>query len=162
MLISKNKVVNAIWLDSSKSVVQVTLEDPKSKVRFVEVIPASEDEQDWRDLLSKMTPDQIEASTKEFAQAVRQEEERVLVAYAKEQGLIYDPSKYTPNTKLNINFIFDLPENQAGTDFLFELKLRVFDLEQVAGSDNQELKKKIRNAESPIEVLYLAGKFLYE
>jgi hypothetical protein len=81
---------------------------------------------------------------------------------AKQQGLIYDPGTYQPNSKLSIDAIFDLPEGSTGQDFLFELKLRVFDLRPVADSDNSEYKKKIRDATSPIEVLYWAGKFLYE
>ena len=45
---------------------------------------------------------------------------------------------------------------------LFNTKLKIFDLPQVTQSTNSELKKKLREAKTPLESLYIAGKFLYE
>jgi hypothetical protein len=45
---------------------------------------------------------------------------------------------------------------------LFNLKVKIFDLPQVSSSTNSELKKKLRETKTPLEALYVAGKFLYE
>ena len=42
------------------------------------------------------------------------------------------------------------------------LKVKIFDLPQVSSSTNSELKKKLRETKTPLEALYVAGKFLYE
>jgi hypothetical protein len=47
-------------------------------------------------------------------------------------------------------------------DLLFNIKLKIFDLPKVTQSNNTELKKKLREAKTPLESLYIAGKFLNE
>ena len=42
------------------------------------------------------------------------------------------------------------------------IKLKIFDLPEVVNSSNSELKSKLRQATTPLEALYVAGKFLYE
>ena len=73
-----------------------------------------------------------------------------------------DPAITNPQEKLVVDNLFNPPEGITGTDLLFNLKLKIFDLPAVTQSTNSELKKKLREAKTPLESLYIAGKFLYE
>jgi hypothetical protein len=61
-----------------------------------------------------------------------------------------------------VDHLFSPPTGDTGTDLLFNIKSKIFDLPAVTQSTNTELKKKLREAKTPLESLYVAGKFLYE
>jgi hypothetical protein len=81
---------------------------------------------------------------------------------ATEYGLVYDPNAANRETVASYEQIFNPPEGDEGTDLLFNIKLKIFDLPQVVDSDNAELKRELREAETPLKALYVAGKFLFE
>jgi hypothetical protein len=81
---------------------------------------------------------------------------------ATKHGLIYDPAAIDPQNKLTLDHLFNPPEGKVGMDLLFNIKLKIFDLPEVMQSNNNELKKKLREAKTPLESLYIAGKFLNE
>jgi len=162
MIDFSHDILKVAYTDANKTHVEITMGNPEDKKLYVHFLPCTEENPDWQDLLTRVSIDQIEEMTKTHFEGLQKIHEEELVDFAKKNGLIYDPAQYTPNSKLNIDYIFNLPETEVGIDFLFELKLRVFDIEQIVQSDNQEWKKKIRDSNSPIEVMYWAGKFLYE
>lgn len=112
-------------------------------------------------ILKHFTVEEIIANTKEHDAEVRRSINDMYAEIAKEQGLIYDPGTYHPSSKINIDNFFKLPEGNAGQQFLFELKKRALEQDSVSKSTN-EYKDKIRNASSPLEVLYWTGKISYE
>jgi len=88
--------------------------------------------------------------------------ESIVKDVATKYGLIYDPAVTNPQDKLTVDHLFNPPEGDVGMDLLFNIKLKIFDLPAVTQSTNVELKKKLREAKTPLESLYIAGKFLYE
>lgn len=162
MLDFSHDILKVVYTNGAKHHVEIIMGDPKTKEMYVHFMPCREDHPEWRDLLSRVSVDEIEEMTKDHRKLLIQNEQEALIAAAKEQGLVYEAGQRTPNSISSLDYIFNLPDTEIGTDFLFELKLRVFDMEQVMQSDNKEWKKKIRDSSSPIEVMYWAGKFLYE
>ena len=41
-------------------------------------------------------------------------------------------------------------------------ELKIFELDAVTKSENDSLKKELREADSPLKALYIAGKFMFE
>jgi hypothetical protein len=158
------KFLTVRFTDPSQQYVEAVWEDSKTKEARLYVSDFFNlNDNITRAITRQFTLDDIIEKTKEADNIIRREMNEVLIEAAKQRGLIYEPGSTTlPNTKLSINAIFDLPEGSSGQNFLFELKSRVFELQVIADSKNVEYKQKIRDATSPIEVLYWAGKFLYE
>jgi len=81
---------------------------------------------------------------------------------ALDYGLVYDPNAEQDASAHSVDHIFEPPEGDDGTDLLFNIKLKIFDMEQVVNSEDDDLKKELREADTPLKALYVAGKFLFE
>jgi hypothetical protein len=147
---SSKNIINAIWLDEgTKEYSEVAVvTDLKDKI--------------YQKLLEKFTPDEISTMTDQKHKEEASQFEYIVKDIAKKYNLIYDPTTANPEDKLNLDHIFNPTNDDVGTDLLFNLKIKIFDLPEIQKSENSELKKKLREAKTPLESLYIAGKFLYE
>jgi tRNA splicing endonuclease len=116
----------------------------------------------YRQLLETFSIDEIATMTDQKAKEQAAAFETICKDIAQKYNLVYDPSKATPQQSLDLTQLFAPPEGERGADLLFNIKLNVFDLPQVSDSDDAALKKRLREAKTPLEALYIAGKFLYE
>ena len=116
----------------------------------------------YKKLLETFTTDEISTMTDQKHKNQAASFELVVKDIAKKYGLIYDPAITNPQDKLTLDHLFTPTNDSVGTDLLFNLKVKIFDLPQVSSSTNSELKKKLRETKTPLEALYVAGKFLYE
>ena len=149
-LSSNRNWLTAIWLN----------EDDNTYLQLN--IQADLESENYRKLLEDFSVDEIATMTDEFAK----EEAEGFTAFVKElaleNGLLYNPEGQDGIEKLLLDHIFEPPENEIGTDLLFNIKLKIFDITAVVESENAELKKALREAKTPLEAFYIAGKFLYE
>lgn len=106
------------------------------------------------DEISNMTAQRHEVDAATFTTFVKQ--------MALDNGLVYDPNAAEQMDRLTVDHIFNPTPDDISTDFLFNLKIKIFDLPEVEGSTNAALKKELREAQDPLKSLYVAGKFLYE
>jgi hypothetical protein len=162
MLNKDHKVLAAIFGNPEQTIIRAEIEDGKNQEVY-EITTSSIDGDPvlWDAITDQLSLEQIAEQTREHIARQRQFFAETIAQYAMDNNMIYDPGKWNPNTKLSIDHIFTLPDGDAGSDFLFELKLRVFDLPTVAESADQSIKVAIREAESPLEVFYHAGKILF-
>jgi phage pi2 protein 07 len=116
----------------------------------------------YQKLLETFNLQQIKNMTNEEREIQKQNFLSLVQELAVENGMVYDPENANNDNKLRVDHIFELPEGEFGEEFLFNLKLRVFDMDEVMNSEDADLKKKLREAKTPLESLYIAGKFLYE
>ena len=111
----------------------------------------------FKNLLKIYTLDQIEEDTIEFGKQIRED----IVAFHKQ--LIEDGQVSTPNNvedngaRVNedlIEFVCKYNEKQdEHSESLFELKLAIFDIEEIADSSDDTLKESIRVAKTPYELI---------
>jgi len=126
------------------------------------IIPVDLEDKNYQKLLETFDLDQIKKMSKEDREVARENFLEVIKEVSEKYGLIYDPDNADINNRLKIQDIFELPSGEFGEELLFNIKLNIFEMEEVSHSDNDVLKKELRDATSPMQCFYIAGKFLYE
>ena len=152
---SKKDIIEAIWMwddlvESEESPylqvqVEVDLEDPN-----------------YITLLDTFTTDEISTMTDQFSKEEEENFKNFVKEMATEFGLLYDPNADRDASAYSIDHIFESPEGDEGTDLLFNIKLKIFEMDEVVNSENDDLKKELREATTPLKAFYIAGKFLFE
>jgi hypothetical protein len=162
MNLDKGKFINAVFASSKKKLILAIWQDNETKQQHEIAIETDLNNKMYVKLLETFTTDEISTMTDQKRKHAAKSWELVVKDIAVKYGLIYDPSSTNPQDKLVIDHLFNPPEGEAGMELLFNTKLKIFDLPEVTQSSNTELKKKLREAKTPLESLYIAGKFLYE
>jgi hypothetical protein len=162
MNLDKGKFINALFASSKKKLILAIWQDNETKQQHEIAIETDLNNKMYVKLLETFTTDEISTMTDQKRKHAAKSWELVVKDIALKYGLIYDPSSTNPQDKLVIDHLFNPPEGEAGMELLFNTKLKIFDLTEVTQSSNTELKKKLREAKTPLESLYIAGKFLYE
>ena len=158
-----DRISYATWANDQRTEVTVYFNPSgKQSEEIVEMsLMAEAADPDFQLLLKRFSVDEISFFTNQDEEAATAAMHAVVKAYADYNGLVYDPSKEDPKSALNLDMLFDLPDTTQGQDFLFEVKLRAFDVPEISAA-SQDVKIAIREANTPIKVMYLVGKYLYE
>lgn len=147
---SRKQLIEALWHDETENkMIAITLETDLENPNYVK-------------LLETFSTDEISTMTDQFTRSEALNFELFVKDMAQKYGLLYDPNVKDQNKSLNIDAIFSPVEGEAGTDLLFNIKLKIFEMQEVLNSNNTDLKKKLREASTPLEAFYIAGKFLFE
>jgi hypothetical protein len=162
MNLDKGKFINAVFASSKKKLILAIWQDNETKQQHEVAIETDLNNKMYVRLLETFTTDEISIMTDQKRKHAAKSWELIVKDIAEKYSLIYDPSATNPQDKLVIDHLFNPPEGEAGMELLFNTKLKIFDLPEVTQSTNTELKKKLREAKTPLESLYIAGKFLYE
>jgi hypothetical protein len=162
MNLGSGKFIHAVFASSKKKLILAIWQDNETKQQHEVAIETDLESKMYLKLLETFTTDEISTMTDQKRKHASKTWELIVKDIAEKYGLIYDPSAANPQDKLIIDHLFNPPEGEAGMELLFNTKLKIFDLPQVTQSTNSELKKKLREAKTPLESLYIAGKFLYE
>jgi hypothetical protein len=162
MNLDKGKFINALFASSKKKLILAIWQDNETKQQHEIAIETDLNNKMYVKLLETFTTDEISTMTDQKRKHAAKSWELVVKDIALKYGLIYDPSSTNPQDKLVIDHLFNPPEGEAGMELLFNTKLKIFDLPEVTQSSNTELKKKLSEARTPLESLYIAGKFLNE
>lgn len=166
MILEDGEFIDACFTDDTKSAVEATWHDFGVDRYYSVFIDVDLKDTNYQKLLEKFNLKQIKNNTFERDAAEREAYLSLVQASALKSGLLYDPNNEDVSNRLNVDHLFELPEGMIGEEFLFNLKLRIFDMHEVmnceVNEENSKLKTKLREAKTPIECLYLAGKFLYE
>jgi hypothetical protein len=150
----KDNFLNAYFIDNERQNIEIlsTSEDKQSVVN--NIIPYDVKHPYFIALSKVCNVDQIHENTYNKKKKEREIFEQKVIEIAKRDGLLLD------NTKIDSNYfstvikaIFTESEN---TDHIFALKLALFELNEIKDSTNEELKKKLRQAKTKIEVLQTA------
>ena len=119
-------------------------------------------DKNYRRLLETFSVDEISTMTDQHAKeenAIFQEHVKKI---AEDYGMIYNPDAENNHYAQSVDMIFEPQSGDVGEEFLFDLKLKIFEMEEVVNSDNEDLQTELREADSPLKALYIAGKFLFE
>lgn len=147
---SKKDVIEALWFnEQDSSYHQIAVSTDLENAAYVK-------------LLETFTTDEISTMTNQFAKEEAENFKLFVKNMAVDYGLLYDPNAANRESAQSIDHIFTPPEGDEGTDLLFNIKLKIFDMQQVIDSDNNDLKRQLREADTPLKALYIGGKFLFE
>ena len=121
------------------------------------------DDEIWKILQQTFTLDDISKMTILKKEAETEAYKYILTKYAEEQGYYYDVNEQNWDEKI-FTYLLDFSNegNALPEEWLFDLKLRIFDMPEVIASDKDEILNDIRIAENPIKAIYALGKILYE
>ncbi len=148
--------IEAIWYNEN------VLDDKESPYISI-AIPVDLEDSLYVKLLETFTTDQIHGMTKDYLSEEEETFKIFVKKIAEDEGLIFDPNAEKNNNQSHsIDHIFEPPEGDEGTDLLFNIKLKIFDIPSVVDSENTELKRQLREADTPLKALYICGKFLFE
>lgn len=162
MKLEKGKFTHAVFANDKKDLIRALWQDEATKQHYEYTMETDLNNDMYQKLLETYSPNEIAIMTEQQHKRSRAMYETFLKNVGVKYGLLYDPAALDPQEKLNIDHLFHLPEGTDGSDLLFNIKIKVFDLPAVTNSDNKDLKKRLREAKTPLEALYIAGKFLYE
>lgn len=151
---SQKDTIEALWLDTFG-------ENGEGQYHQISM-PVDLENPNYVKLLETFTTDEISTMTHQHNRDQEESFKNFVKAVALQSGLIYDPSVAEKETVQSVDHIFTPPEGDEGTDLLFNVKLKIFDMPEVVNSDNTELKRQLREADTPLKALYIAGKFLFE
>lgn len=147
---SKKDTIEAIWYDETHSEYhQIAISTNLENAQYVK-------------LLETFTTDEISTMTDQFTKEEAENFKSFVKNMAVDYGLLYDPNAANRESVASYEHIFNPPEGDEGTDLLFNIKLKIFDMQQVIDSDNNDLKRQLREADTPLKALYIGGKFLFE
>jgi hypothetical protein len=161
MRFDNGNFINAVFTNSKKNTIEATFKHEDETFESV-VIEVDLNNEVYKKLLETFTIDQITQFTNAKINHDKINFSEFVLSMCKDRGLVYDANGADEKSKLVIDNLFAVPEGDTGTDLLFNIKMKCFELPEVTASTDTELKKKLRKATTPIEAFYITGKFLYE
>jgi len=166
MILEQGEFIDAYFTNDDRNEIQATWHDFGVDSYYNVFIPVDLENENYQKLLEKYNLKQIKNNTNERSASEEEAFKTLVLGEALKKGLVYDPANVEVDNLLRVDHLFDLPEGNIGEEFLFNLKLRIFDMPELLNvewsEETQELKKRLREAKTPLECLYIAGKFLYE
>lgn len=156
-----NKLKTARFANNNRSVIACEWEIPGKNATKETFVTVSERDSQFKYLLTLTTLDKIEENTIQFAKNqvkfVEQFYKQIYengqreMASARGGAIVYDDI---------LDFLFRFnPEEDQDQEILFDLKLAVFEMEEITMDTSQnKLKESIRTAKSPLELINLLAK----
>lgn len=149
-MINGNTVVTAFFNNTQETEINVFLERPDGST-FDTLIEAGDQSPEYKDLLKQITLEQIRKNTV----AQQDLERQAILRYARS---VFEEER----AELENEIIRKLAiTDDTARDFAFKVKLAVFQKPEVKQA-SAEIKKAIRKAESPMEVLYLTAQLYFK
>lgn len=157
--------VHARYASNEKNLIEAVLEQVTADGEIDHsgvIIPVNMEDEDFQSVLEVFSLEQIEEMTKQHIADRTQVYLDMVKKIATDAGLIFEPRKINRFGAKELPEYFSLPETDIEEEYLFDLKLSVFEMPEVYNSTNDELKRQLREADTVAKTLYVAGKFLYE
>jgi hypothetical protein len=147
----KDNFITAHFIDNERQNIEIlsTTEDKKQTIS--NIIEYNEEHPAFKALLTKVSVDQLHEYTYQKVKNERKVFEETVLKIAKKDGIIMDSAKI--DTKFYPKVVDALFNDEENPDHLFALKLAVFEIDKVKDSKKEDLKKKLRQSKSKLEVI---------
>jgi hypothetical protein len=155
-MITKENYITASFIDNERKNIEVLLRDDKNEKLISHIIQYDTNHPSCQELLKIITLDDLHENTHSKVNEQKKDFEQMAMRVAKKMGMKLDDEnlKITPKFfPIIVQAIFEDEENE---DHLFALKLALFEVEKIRDSKDSELKKKLRQAKTKVEVLRAA------
>jgi len=144
---------NAYFTDVDKSVIRIEWLDGKELVE--ETIPFDENFHRYQELLNHITLDQLYENTHNNNKNQRKLFEEMVFSIAEREGLI---EHQTQSNDIDV-FMDCILKYTEDKEFLFKLKLKMFELDKLKESSNRTAKSQLRKAQTIVDTLNAFDKF---
>jgi len=114
------------------------------------------DHPDFKEFIKEYSLEKVQQTTNQRLKNYKENVEKAIEKYKNNEYVSKTELEQTKKKIADdfINFLINFNENnKEQMDLLFNLKLKVFDLDKVKSSKNEETKTKIRKSVNPYEVI---------
>jgi len=143
----KGNFYSAYFIDQDNKNIEVLFTEQDKMI--VSVVPYDEQDDQFKALSKFINVDQIHENTYNKRKEDRKVFERQVMRIAERDGIFVNKEIDSKMMPLIVKTIFE----DNNTDNLFAFKLALFELEQVRNSEDQDIKKKLRSANTKVEAL---------
>ena len=160
MIVTNYTVEQPAFTTSKQNQCEFMAVDKTTKQRTLMICDCDPSNQWWALVQKHFTIDEVKKLTTKKIEDENEAFKLYAIESGKSLGYLYDPDAANPNNRLILENIFTKPEGTKGEDLLFEVKLRVFDIQEVIDSTDETLKTRLRETDNIMEALWIAGQFL--
>lgn len=158
-MIEGHKLIEAHFINNERTQIEVYWQNKDDEVR-VEYCQADESDEVYTWLLTQMSIDDLHEAT---ALHIREQDaiyREAVIEVAKADGLMFDKrTGMTETAELFTDALFNFDEDKQ-KELLFQIKLRVFEMDAVKNTKKTASKTKIRKAKTILEVVNEVSKLI--
>jgi len=163
-MIEGHKLIEAHFSNNERTVVELHWQyndDEKQETQIrVEYCEADESDEVYKWLLTQMSIDDLHEAT---VLHIREQDaiyREAVIEIAKSDGLLHNQKDGMVNTaELITDILFNFNEDEQ-KELLFQIKLKVFEMEEVKNTKKTAAKAKIRKAKNVLEVVKEVSKLI--
>ena len=150
----KEHFISAHFIDNERQNIEILSTSEDKTQTIPTIIEYNQDHPSFKALMTMITMDQLHEYTYQKVKRERKLFEESVLRIARKDGIIMDSAKI--DTKFYPKVVDSLFNDEDNPDHLFALKLAVFELDKIKDSDKEDLKKKLRQSKTKIDVLKIA------
>lgn len=158
-MIEGHKFIKAMFANNERTNIELYWQNKENDNEIrIEYCEANESDEVYNWLLTQMTIDDLHEAT---ALHIREQDaiyREAVIEIAKADGLMFD-QRFVDTAKLFTDVLFNFDEDKQ-KELLFQIKLRVFEMEAVKNTKKPEIKAKIRKAKNVLEVVNEVSKLI--
>ena len=146
MAIFTGKIIEAYYADADKKTIEIIYQDGKKAINHY--LPVDNSHTDFKDLIREYSQARISETTVKRNKKYLNQLNRVV------EGRMKTVQNIKPIAGFDgiMDFILDYSQKKHA-EKLFDLKIKIFDKEEVKNFDGNDEKKAIRQASNPLDVL---------
>jgi hypothetical protein len=151
MAIFSNKIIEAYYVNAEKTAIEVIYKDGEKAISHY--LSFDPNHPDFKDLINEYSLENILETTTKRLNAYREQLKNVVQGY--QQNALKNAEESLEKIREEVfSFLISFDESSKGhLDLLFTLKLKLFEIEKVKNSTDEEGKSSIRKSMTPIDVL---------
>jgi len=157
MAIFSGKIIEAYYSNPEKTLIEIIYKEGEKAYSYY--LEQNSNSQDYKDLIQEYSIEKILNSTTERLNNYRQQLKKVVSDYQKKALEKAENEVDRLREKFFDPLINFDKNNQIHQEFMFSLKLKIFDLDKIKNSKDEETKTVIRNSKTILEILNAYNKF---
>lgn len=153
------KFVKAYFGDEERKDIISFWEDPESPDGLVEIsIEANPEDKDYQHLMTLTSLDEIHETTWSYIKESDDAFKDAVIEIARERGWLVNMNNGGTSDfhKIIVDMIFDPYEEKIHKEKLFFFKIQLFEKDFIKNCTDKNLKKNLRRAATPVEVVKAA------
>lgn len=158
-MIEGHKLIEAHFINNERTQIEVYWQNEDDEVR-VEYCQADESDEVYNWILTQISIDDLHEAT---VLHIREQDaiyREAVIEIAKSDGLLHNQKDGMVNTaELITDILFNFNEDEQ-KELLFQIKLKVFEMEEVKNTKKTAAKAKIRKAKNVLEVVKEVSKLI--
>ncbi len=158
MAIPGHEFLYAHFSNNERTIVESYWITPDGKETRVEHIEAKEGDPNWENLLTHIDIDTLHEATFKHIKDQNKAFEETVMKIAKDQGITTSIEEI-PNLELLMWFcklLFESTDEEQNKETLFNLKLKLFEMDFIKNCKQRKLKSDLRKSENIIQVMKTA------